>query len=417
MSRQSDPMTRLAALAVTLGGMIAAPVMAEPPTFALEGGISAYGQLATDRATALVPNPAARGYKGTGTGLDLVLAPKVTVGPLRFEGRFRAQARSGSDHDFMTDEAFVEWAISDTVFLSAGRRNLSFGQSYGINPADLFRDPLAETRLYPTETSRAMAGGVDLLGLDVLFDSGASLKLLYAPEDPVDAKRQFFMVQYAGLAMDGTLDYALSAFGGARPGVSLSLSRGVGEATVIYADAIFRRGRDRSVVSGLSAATALTFDAQNDGRIYPKVTLGLGHTLASGLSFNVEITHDANGLSNSEWTQAMGALDALTPVTSAAGGAALGQLNGALGQYTQRQNYGFVRLAKDNLWGSEFSTEFTVLHGFDDGSGSLGLRLTHPLGERGQIGLVASHGYGGEQGEFTMRPGQTTLSLYTTVSF
>lgn len=413
LSPKSLPLTFAAALA----GFAAGPACAEPLGYTLEGGVYAFGQLASDGATDLVPNPAARGYRGASLGADLVLRPKVTAGPLRFEGSFRLRDRSGADVTARTDEAFVEWAISDTVFVSLGRRNLSFGQSYCINPADLFRQPLQETRLFPTAVSRAMAGGVDMLTLDVLFNSGSSAKFVYAPEDPADASTPFAMAQFSGMLADGALDYTLSGFSGARPGVSLSLTRGIGDATVLYADASLRQGRDRQVVSGLAAGNILQFAAQNTGRFYPKVTVGLGHTLTNGLSFNLELTHDANGLSDSEWAQAMGALGSLTPVQSAAAGAALGQLNGALGQYTQRQNYGFMRMAKDSLWGSPVSLEMTVLHGFDDGSGSLGLRLERPVGERGQIGLMATHGYGGARGEFTQRPAQNTLSLYTTMSF
>ena len=417
MAPRISSKSRPLALAAVAASMAAWPAFAESLDYTLEGGVYAFGQLASQEATDLTPNPAPRGYRAESMGADLVLRPKATVGPLRFEGGFRLRARNDAAATARIDEAFVEWAITDTAFASLGRRNLSFGQSYGVNPADLFRQPLEETRLFPADVSRAMAGAVDMLTLDLLFDSGGFAQFIYAPKDSADGSTPFAMAQFSDMLADGALDYTLSAFSGARPGVSLSLTQGVGDATVLYVDASLRKGRDREVVSALAAGDVLQFAAQNTERFYPKATVGVGHTLSSGLSFNFEMTHDANGLSDLEWSKAMGALDALTPVRSVAAGSALGRLNGALGQYTQRQNYGFVRMAKDSLWGSPVSMEVTLLHGFDDGSGSLGLRLERPIGAWGRIGLMATHGYGGAGGEFTLRPARNTLSVYTTVSF
>lgn len=411
------PLQSLAGLALILLGFVAGPAMANPAGIEWRSAIYSFGQFAQVGRTDLVPDPSLRGYRRFSLGADIVLSPRATVGAIRFEGRFRLQKRAGHKSRLAVDEAFAEWSVTDTTFVSVGRRNLSFGQSYGINAADIFRRPLAENRVYPTAIARAMAGSVDMLSLETIFNSGSSARLILAPKDPLDASRRFAMAQVSGILGNGTLDYAIAVFGGARPGASLSMSRGVGDATVIYLDAALRRGRDRQVVSGLGAGNVLQFAPEGSNRIYPVATVGMGHTFASGMTLNLELTHDSNGLSDQEWARAMAVLAALTPVTSLSAGEALGQLNAALGQYTQRRNYGFIRLATDRLWESGFSLELTALHGFDDGSGSLGLRLEHAIGTRGTIGLTLTHGYGGRLGEFTSRPGRNTLSLYTAMSF
>ena len=132
---------------------------------------------------------------------------------------------------------------------------------------------------------------------------------------------------------------------------------------------------------------------------------------------NAELSHDANGQNDTEWARTAAALQDLTPVTSAQSGAALGQLNGVLNQYTQRQNYGFVRLSKENLFGTELTGEFTVLHGFDDNSGNFGLRVEYAVTDNARIGVQATQTYGGTNDEFRLRPDQSSLSLYTMVTF
>lgn len=113
----------------------------------------------------------------------------------------------------------------------------------------------------------------------------------------------------------------------------------------------------------------------------------------------------------------MEVLDAVPPVRSAAQGASLGQINGLLDHYTLRRNYGFLRLAKDGMLNGALDGEVTLLHGFDDDSGTLALRLEHPIGDKIVSGLKLTHPYGHENGEFVLRPRQDTIALYTTMKF
>lgn len=417
------PLARALSTTTLLALCVGLPILTSPATaqdfeFDFSGSASAFARHTQIGATDLVPDPAAQGYADNRSGADLVLRPELKFGILKFATQLRLTTETDKDPEAVMDEAYLEVAATDQLFLAIGRRNLTYGQAYGLNPSDLFRVPLTENRVFPSEKSRRDVAGIDIVSADLLFDNSASLQVIYAlNESASDGTKPFWMLRYSAVAADGALDFGLSAFGGSRPGIGATASFSVGDASVIYADATLRRGRNRQTVLGFTSTGALQLDPLDTDTIRPFVTLGLSHTFASGLTLNAELSHDANGQNDTEWARTAAALQDLTPVTSAQSGAALGQLNGVLNQYTQRQNYGFVRLSKENLFGTELTGEFTVLHGFDDNSGNFGLRVEYAVTDNARIGVQATQTYGGTNDEFRLRPDQSSLSLYTMVTF
>lgn len=400
-------------------GSLAIGAAAAAQEFDVSGEMSAYVQGTTTAATDLVPDPSGAGYQTQQAGGGAVLKARFDQGNLSLRGQFRLDFNE-TDTDATVDEAYAEYSIGGgTGFVFVGRRILSYGQSYGLNPADIFADPIRENRIYPSAKARNDVVGVDMVGGEWLFDSGASISAIYAPEFDQrgdDTPEKFGMLRYAGVGAGGALDYAVSAFGGDRPGVAISASYGLGDASVLYLDATVRRGRDKQTVTGL-AGDQLLVTAADTEVIAPYVTLGFGHTFKGGVTLNAEYTHDAAGYSDAEWGQIAGALEGLTPVTSALAGQSLGQLNGVLNHYTLRQNYGFLRVAQEGFMGSKFDAEFTVLHGFDDGSGTAGIRFERDLGDAFTVGAAISQKYGAANSEFMLRPERATVALYTTMRF
>ena len=94
-----------------------------------------------------------------------------------------------------------------------------------------------------------------------------------------------------------------------------------------------------------------------------------------------------------------------------------GRLNETLDHYTLRRNYGFLRIAHDAAFGTELAIEATALHGFDDGSGAVGLRLEYPATEQVSLGLKAERKYGGKNSEFALRPETGAIAVYVGASF
>lgn len=259
-----------------------------------------------------------------------------------------------------------------------------------------------------------------MAGTEILFDSGSALSLLYAPSfDHRDNERKedFALVRFSSIAFVGSLDYAISAIGGDRPGLGTSLNYVVGAASVIYLDGTIRRGREKQNIASINRAGALVLEPREDDSNNPFVTLGLGHTFGSGFTINLEFSHDAGGYSTSEWDSIASAIELVTPVTSTLHGQSLSQLNHLLNHYTLRQHYTFARVAHDQLLGSKFSAEATALHGIDDGSGTLGFRLEYPVTDLFTLGLRATRNYGASNSEFTIRPAPDTVALYAGVKF
>lgn len=395
--------------------------VAEAPEITVKWKADAFFKASSVRsATDLVPSPAGAGYRETFGGLSTTMHLQARTERLRFGAQLRFDADSKTDAAVHLDEAYGELKLSDHAFVFAGRRILSWGQSYGLNPADVFQDPLRENAVFRQSQARTKIEGADVAGADFVFDSGHTLTLLYAPGfDRRDngIKENFAFARFSGFANDGALEYAVSLIGGARPGLGASLNYAIGDATVVYLDGTVRKGREKRTITDIAPSGALTFGDPGRDRLHPYVTLGVGYTHGSGWTANLEYTHDAAGYSGSEWRQISRALDQVSPASSAIHGQSLGQINGLLDHYTLRQNYAFGRLANDSLLGGKLATELTVLHSLDDGSGSLGLRLEYPFSDQIALGLKATHNYGGKNKEFTLRPGTNTIAIYTSFEF
>jgi len=394
---------------------------AEDRSLKVNGSIDAYIASATLRhATDLVPFPAAAGYRDAHRGVETTFQITSRTGALTVGSQLRLAADDETEAALHVDEAYAELLLGNRIFAFAGRRILAWGQSYGLNPADVFRDPLRENVVFRQAQARSRVEGADMVGTDILFDNGSTLTLLHAPgfDRRNNGKEEdIALVRFSGLAFDGALDHSVAAISGDRPGASVSLNHVIGEASVVYLDGALRRGREKQSIAAIDPAGSLMLDPPETGGVTPYVTLGLGHTFGNGLSMNLEYTHDAGGYSDREWEQVVRALDHVTPATSAAHGQTLGRLNGLLDHHTLRRNYAFVRIAHDGPFGGKLAVELTALHGMDDGSGTLGLRLEHPLADQITVGLMASRKYGGTNGEFTLRPETSSVALYASVAF
>ena len=401
------------------GMMCAMPSRADEVSFDMTGRIAISGEYAGLSATALTPDPAASGDQDISAGGVGVVGARLKSGGLALHTQLRIEARAREINVSM-DEAWGELLFGEALFVHAGRRILSHGQAYGLNPADVLYDRLKAHTVYPASQSRSDSRGIDLVGAQMLFDSGSGVSLIYAPghRNPrLEAKENFAMLRFSGFAMDNALDYSLALLGGRRPGAALSLSGGIGDASVLYMDATIRKGREKQVINGIDRQGGLLVSSRQMKGIYPFVTLGLGHTFENGLSVNVEATHDAGGYSGREWDRLTQTLNAITPARSAADGRSLRRMNNVLNHYILRRNYGFVRLARDTFPGLPLSGELTALYGIDDGSGSLGLRVETPVSDQVMTGLYARYSFGGANDEFTLRPRIGSIALYSTIRF
>jgi len=394
---------------------------AEDLSLRVNGVIDAYIASATLRhATDLVPFPAAAGYRDAHGGGEATFRITSRTGALTVGSQLRLAADHENEADLHVDEAYAELLLGNRIFAFAGRRILAWGQSHGLNPADFFRDPQRENAVFRQAQARSRVEGADMIGTDILFDNGRTLTLLNAPgfdRRHNGQEEDIALIRLSGFAFDGALDHAVTAISGDRPGAGVSLNHVIGEASVVYLDSAFRRGREKRSIAAIDPAGSLMLDPPETGGVIPHFTLGLGHTFGNGLSMNLEYTHDAGGYSNREWERIVRALDHVTPAISVVHGQTLGQLNGLLDHHTLRRNYAFVHIAHDGLFGSQLAIELTALHGMDDGSGTLGLRLEHPLTDQITVGLRASRKYGGTNTEFTLRPETNSIALYAGVTF
>lgn len=398
-------------------------VSAEELQFDLSAEVGVYARGNGLRKTDLFPDVEAAGYQADLLGADVSVSGTLEQGRLRLSGKSRFSGLTGSDDpvaDVTADEVYAELRISDQLFGYFGRRNVAFGQSYGLNPVDIYNQPLKENRLYPSDKSRDDTVGVDLTGFDFLTNSGDTFKIFYAPElDRLneDFTEDNWYLSYSTFLEASGIDVTTSAFWGERPGVGLSGSVAVGNKTVLYADGTLRRGREKNTLQSSTLIDGFAFASDGDDKLYAYVTLGAGYTFENGLSVNLEYTFDGAGYSQDEWDDFDESITLASSMSGSLASRARGQINTALRHHSLRRNYAFLRMAQDDLLDLNLEGELTLLHGMDDQSGRVGVRLEKEVAEGASIGVFASHRYGKENTEFRLRPDISSLALYTLLRF
>lgn len=113
--------------------------------------------------------------------------------------------------------------------------------------------------------------------------------------------------------------------------------------------------------------------------------------------------HDGADRAYLSWRTLVGA--------SPAEGAALAGLGAIAEAPWLRRNYGFVRLHRPDIGGSGIEAEWTALLGFDDGSGSVDLRLSREFGDVFRAGLSLGRTFGEAGDEFRRGPERGYLGL------
>lgn len=284
---------------------VAAAGHAEDPKFTTSAELRGWAQWSDPVATDLVPDAKAAGYDARQSGADFLLRGQLEFSRLTLKTQLRLQYNGSPAEDSRgyVDEAYGELRLGQNTFLQAGRRILSYGQSYGLNPSDIFHDPLRENRVFRNSVASEMTEGTDMVGLEVLFNSGHSLSLIYAPDfDPHDdgGTEDFPVLRFGGTGANGALDYSFSAMGGERPGMGIALTYGIGDSSVLYLDGTLRRGRDRQALEGVTPSGNLIVSERETSGYFPYVTAGFGYTFGNGISLNAELTHDAAGYSDAE---------------------------------------------------------------------------------------------------------------------
>ena len=379
------------------------------------------------RPSLLLPSPSSAGLKDwQNTGI-IVLNGKVNVGVLSLSGQFRALGRDtglnrgahAKGGKAEVDELFLEFAISKASFLYAGRRNIAFGQSYGINPADVFFDESKRDRRLPVSRQRSETRGMDLIGGKILFDSGVALEAFYAPSTGDFLNKGMnnrWLLSYRSMIDWHATDVTFLAFGGDRPGGGLSFSGRLIDDVIFYGDMVLRRGRSKATVEALAPDGSFILSHDRTGLFF-EGTLGFGYVFGNGLSINAEYSYLTGGYSDREWSAVLSAISANMPVMSAEAATRVMQLSNLTSNAFLRRNYVLLRLSHEALFGTSLQGEVVLLHGMDDSSGFLTLRLDCPVADNLTLSVVGSHGYGARDSEFGFRSEQGSLALQLVVKF
>ena len=395
---------------------------ADPWDWSLDGLVDVRARVRQDNVTKLVPAPERIGLDARVLSVTTVAGLEAWRGPVAVSGQLRARNAPGEGERsprLHVDELYAEYALTPEHFLHAGRRHLVHGRSLGVNPLDVAVDPLDLDRSKDTDRRRNEIEGQDMLGFESLLGERFTLAGYWTPGERALLAGTFILPEWRS-------DLTVLAFDDERPGAGLSFSRTLGEAVLLYGDAVVRRGRDRPAIRadrrpGADPGAFLT-EAGERRRLFPRSSLGASYTLESGASVNLEHYFDANGYTSGEWDEITGLIAENDANRRAGrfGGLPAGnllRLNGQLGQFTLRRHYGVLRAHHPGLFGLDLAAEMNVFHGLADHSGSMGLRLERGMGPNLVVGLEGRYLYGEDPDEFALRTARLSGSVHVTVRF
>ena len=339
-------------------------------------------------------------HKSSTLSVTAVAALEAWKGPLTLSVQLRPNAifaNGDRETKFDVDEIYAEYAFTPESFLYGGRRNIVYGHSYGVNPLDVFLNPLSLDRSKNITRRRREIIGQDMIGFETLISDRFALNGYWAPSEGTlnEGNPQRALLAGTLIALEQNADFTFILIKDDRSGAGLSISQSLGQATVVYGDLVARRGRDRIGVGN------------DDGnRLFMQLSIGAGYTRKSATTFNLEYHYDANGYTTNEWNEVTKLIPKVDP-----------PLNLLLNHFTLRRHYGFLRMYQPRLFDFDFVTETTVFHNLLDHSGIFGVRFEHKIGADLLLGIQGRYSYGTFPDEFVLRGGRASGSFYVTTRF
>lgn len=378
------------------------------------------------RDTYLTPSPDWLDFQSNRGAATYRLDFSKSVGAPKIKGTARLQFDTVASPKtrLRIDTLSAELDISKSAYVFAGRRHFAQGTAYGLNPADVFLDVLAEDHSLNEARRRIETKGVDAVGSEVYISDRVTLLGFIAPEWGFLNKGKRLRADLSAtlLAPDINTDFTFSLFKEKRPGGALSISKTIGNSVVLYMDTTIRQNRSRALPIKSAIPGEFTLDDPKNGDWYFAGTVGLGKTFETGVTFNLEYSRQGDGYNAKEWKNISQLIDENFKAwrngpTPALGRGNLMTLNKALRSETLRQNYVFGRIFFPQVMNLGASLEGVVLHNLDDKSGILVLRSETEIAHSTTLGLCSSRPYGSRRSEFGLRSPGLMVGGYVTVNF
>lgn len=302
------------------------------------------------------------------------------------------------------DELYLDYPLSQSIFISAGKRNIFTGVALGRNPVDYYGRNKNVDNTLSAEERRDQRKGDYLFSLDGYL-SNANLSAHYAPKiHGIQHHPSRLLLSYNQLFANINTDASLFVYNGPRDGLGLTLSKTVSDNWVAYAESSLDKGRERNIANITQNQTH---------KHYLEAVVGSNFTFSSGLNHIVEYWHHGVGYTSEEWNSIITSIDLATQqlntVNALGGIQQLVAINQGLTPELLRKNYVFSRL---NYPIPSYRTELSLVNiaNTDDQSHLMRLRLKKSLGKNTETSLQFQQTYGNNDSEFGMR---TTSALAT----
>lgn len=391
----------------------------------INGEITLASQQNRDRETLLVAEPSSFEIEKRYVTVTPVINFEASSDNLRIEGQLRGEIQRGGDFNNeqgVIDELYAEYMLMSNLFVFAGRRNVAFGQAESSYIFDVFVDPLEINITKNIDRRRREVVGENMAGFEILLTPELVFAGYVLPEQEQHHTGEHPARGLATLSwlLPWQADAQLLMLDDDRSGVGFAYAQTLGDALLLYAEGMKRNKRDRGHITIQNMNLTMHLP---ESELFGQLTLGGNYIFTNSLALTVEYYHDQNGYSGTEWENIADIIStsntALANTNSAIHDSASGnllRLNGVLRHYTLRRNYVFLRLSHPEFVGSAITSELSIFHNLDDGSGIVSSRFEIDL-DKGDAGLYARSAYGDGGDEFKLRGPNQMAKVYWSLQF
>jgi hypothetical protein len=213
---------------------------------------------------------------------------------------------------FPVDDLYLDLNLFQRAFATVGVKNYREGVGLSFNPTDFLAETKEQDFTKREDERRADREGNLVVAVDVFFKN-VTLTAIAAPRVPGlqdDETRALFKVSvlFEAAKLDASVLYFLAH----RPGVGLNLSKTIGEALELHAEAAGRGGSPRRQVrkiqEPIGAVRPAVFEIRNPpdrDKIFTELVAGGTYTFSDGTNLTGEYYFIQDGYPDRQWDRVL----------------------------------------------------------------------------------------------------------------
>lgn len=281
----------------------------------------------------------------------------------------------------IVDEALLDYSLTDTFIVNAGRKQLVNGVAMGNNPTDFLNLNKFQDRHLSDQQRRSEIIGNNLVGVMNYFSS-SSLQFYYLPSESAS------WLQYSLNIPKINTDTGISYYHNSSNALGINISTTITDKVTGYIENSLSDKRNRSVIDAHG-------NLNSKSGIFNELVLGSQYTFDNGINFNAEYWYNQHGYTESEYDNIYAAV--------AAGKIHRTDASQYLNVRNRYKNKLFIRLS-DVPINADIKLEQTFIHGLSDNSNFLRSTVINQVSKNSTLRVSVEFYQGNSQSEYGSNP-------------